>query len=114
MPIPDDWVLSCMSPFPFSSEDWDRVKDASIELVNASAADDPNLMASRFIELQAVLGDLRAKYGEHPILLETEADFCDDDAVALALYTRALKLAKANELPTNSILAPLHFRVRMG
>ncbi len=97
-----------MLPFPFRSADWDRVKNASIELVNASAADDPSLMASLFVKLQAVLGELRAKYGEHPILLETEADFCEEEVESLELYRRALALADAHQLPKDSIQSSLH------
>ncbi len=97
-----------MQPFPFCPDDWARVKDVTIELVNASATDDPSLMASRFVELQAVLGELRAKYGEHPVLLETEADFCDGELESLELYNRALALAEAHQLPKDSIQSSLH------
>lgn len=104
-----------MSPFPFRKDDWDRVKDASIALVNAELAEDPALAAAQFAELQVVLGELRSKYGEHPILLETEADFCDDDQVAVALYEKAMLLARHSELPFDSIQSSLEaLLVQMG
>lgn len=48
---------------------------ASLAIVNATFADDRVLAASAFVELRAVLRDLRTRYGDHPVLAETEADF---------------------------------------
>jgi hypothetical protein len=38
-------------------------------------ADDRILAASTLAELQAVVADLRLRFGDHPVLSETEADF---------------------------------------
>ena len=46
---------------------------------------------------------LRAKYGEHPVLLETAADFTEDASEQVALYERAKRAAITGRLPTCSI-----------
>jgi hypothetical protein len=92
-----------MDVFPFTQADWQRVEDASIPVTNAALADDAILHASYLVELQAVLEDLRDRYGDHPILLETEADFLDDPSLQLPLYRSAIRLAEQNDLPTFTI-----------
>jgi len=89
--------------FPFTNADWGRVKDAACSIVNAQLADDDALADSMFLDLQATLHDLRGTYGDHPILLETEADFCDDTEESIRLYADALSIASENDLPTGSI-----------
>lgn len=64
-----------MDDFPFSDDEWEAVLVASRDIVNAVFAGDRTLAASALVELQAVLADLRARYGDHPVLAETEADF---------------------------------------
>ena len=61
--------------FPFSDAEWEAVRLAALDVVNAAFAEDRTLAAAAFVELQAVLADLRARYGDHPVLAETEADF---------------------------------------
>lgn len=97
-----------MQVFAFSNEDWTRVKEVSIELTNAAPIADSCLNDSLFMELKAVFDELRAKYGQHPVLLETEADFCDDELESLELYNRALALADAHQLPKDTIQSSLH------
>jgi hypothetical protein len=92
-----------MEVFPFTEADWQRVKDATLAVLNASLADDAVLRASQFVEVAAVLEDLRARYGDHPILLETEADFLDQPSLRLDLYRSAIRLAEQNALPTFAI-----------
>jgi hypothetical protein len=92
-----------MVSFPFTQSEWQRVQDASTPLVNATLADDNVLHASLLEELLVVLGELRERYGEHPILLETEADFCDDPVLQRDIYRRAIELAEPNGLPTFTI-----------
>jgi hypothetical protein len=70
-----------MEIFPFTQADWQPVQDASAALVNATLAEDAVLQASQFAELEAVLKELRERYGDHPILLETEANFLDDPSL---------------------------------
>lgn len=67
-----------MQAFPFSQLEWQKVQDAVHYLVNASLMDDSVLTESLFTDLLAVLDELQTRYGDHPILQETAADFCDD------------------------------------
>ena len=92
-----------MDEFPFTGAEWGAVNDAVLPLVNATLAEDDVLHASAQEELRCVLNQLRVRYGDHPVLLETEADFCDDDAERVALYRRAIEVAVAHGLPTLSI-----------
>ena len=46
---------------------------------------------------------LRARHGEHPVLLETRADFAEDDVERVALYRRAAGLAAVHGLATLNI-----------
>ena len=92
-----------MNPFPFAADEWDLVSAASLRVVNATLADDDVLRASCFIGLQAALDELRSRHGEHPVLLETEADFTDDFPERDDLYKRAKVLALRHQLPTLSI-----------
>jgi hypothetical protein len=89
--------------FPFTKAEWDAVGDAALPVVNAGMADDPVLRASHLVGLLDVLAVLRGRYGDHPVLLETEADFAEDDASRATLYRRAAAVAEANGLPTLSI-----------
>jgi hypothetical protein len=89
--------------FPFTDAEWAAVKDAALPVVNAGMAEDAVLRASHLVGLLDVLAGLRARYGDHPVLLETEADFVDDDAERVALYRRAAGLAVGHGLPTLSI-----------
>ncbi|MBN9522744.1 hypothetical protein J0H58_30205 [bacterium] len=72
-------------------------------VVNAGLADDPALRASYLIGLRDVLAGLRARYGDHPVLLETEADFAEDTEERVALYRRAAGIAERHGLPTLGI-----------
>ncbi len=92
-----------MDEFPFTESEWEAVSDATLSVVNAVLADDATLRASLYISLLDVLNGLRVRYGDHPVLLETEADFADDDGERVDLYRRAADLATTHELPTLSI-----------
>jgi hypothetical protein len=91
-----------MDGFPFSRDDWSRVRDAALAVVNAVMAADDALRASQFEELQRVLAELRVKYGDHPVLLETEADFSDDPNEQQVLYQAAVRQACWDGLATYS------------
>jgi hypothetical protein len=92
-----------MEEFPFTELEWQRVNDASCSLTNACLQDDWILRDSLFAELSAVLDELRQRHGDHPILIETEADFCDDPSLQREMYGSAIQLAEANVLPTYTI-----------
>jgi hypothetical protein len=92
-----------MDEFPFSQEEWSEVEDASRAIVDSLFAGDDILQASNFVLLQITLEQLKKKYGTHPVLLETEADFIDDVESQLHLYENAIRAAQENSLPTYSI-----------
>lgn len=103
-----------MKAFPFTEAEWNAVSDAALPVVNAGLAGDEVLGASHLLGLLDVLAGLRARYGDHPILLETEADFTEDDAERLGLYQRAVGIAVANDLPTLSIRLSLARLLELG
>jgi hypothetical protein len=76
-------------------------------VVNATLSEDEVLHASRFAELCCVLSGLRDTYGQHPVLLETEADFTDEPSERVALYEQAKQAALAAGLLTYSIRVSL-------
>jgi hypothetical protein len=91
-----------MDDFPFSTGDWSRVQHAARAVVNATLAGDAVLRASHFEELHLVVAELRGRYGDHPVLLETEADFSDDPVERRNLYQAAVQQARQADLVTCS------------
>src|SRR5436190_12684219 len=91
-----------MELFPFSTDEWSLVSETARAVVNATLAEDEILHASLIEELHRVLADLRSKYGEHPVLLETEADFNQNVERRIALYEKAKHAALTTGLPTYS------------
>jgi len=89
-----------MHPFPFSEEEWSRVNQAAADIVNQSLMNDPVLHVAGVTEMCAILDELRQHHGEHPILLETQADFIGDKVQSRDLYRQAIELAVRNYLPT--------------
>jgi hypothetical protein len=92
-----------MNTFPFTATEWQGVEEASHRVLNATLSDDSILRASAFEGLLAVLDGLRSRYGDHPILLETEADFLEDPLQRVLVYRSALERATSAALPTLSI-----------
>lgn len=89
--------------WPYSEDEWERVRRRSHAVLNATLQDDHVLRDAAFVELQRMLGVLRRRHGEHPVLLETEADFTCDRNEACALYRRAGELARELTLSIPSI-----------
>lgn len=92
-----------MKEFPFTEPEWGQVMEATLDVTNATLADDEVLRGSCLVTLQQVLGELRERYGDHPVLVETEADFTDDEADRVDLYKLAIGSAAGHGLPTLSI-----------
>lgn len=92
-----------MEQFPFTEPEWGQVVDATLDVTNATLADDEVLRGSCLVTLQQVLGELRQRYGDHPALVETAADFIDDEADRVVLYKLAIGSAAGHGLPTLSI-----------
>lgn len=89
--------------WPYSEEEWQRVRRRSHAVLNATLQDDDVLRDAAFVELQRLLAVLRRRHGEHPVLLETEADFTSDRDEACVLYRGAGNLARELNLAIPSI-----------
>lgn len=92
-----------MVSFPFTSDEWEPLKGLALSIVNAQSAEDEVLAGSLTIQLLDHLDTLRARHGDHPVLLETAADFTPDPSDQAGLYRRAIELAGKYGLPTLSI-----------
>jgi hypothetical protein len=92
-----------MDNFPFTRDEWAVVSRAVAEVVQASMTGDEYYESAQFAVLKNLILRLRKKYGEHPVLLETEADFENDVHRQVALYERAIRIAVENALPSYSI-----------
>ncbi len=91
-----------MNEFPFEKDEWDRLTQLVYQYVTPILNDqDPDECALPII--QSYVEDLKDKYGDHPILIETEADFESDVVEQNYLYEKATKVAIKNGLPTLSI-----------
>ncbi|MDY3558535.1 hypothetical protein R5W23_005655 [Gemmata sp. JC673] len=92
-----------MEAFPFTSAEWDPLEDLADSILNASSYKDDALAESLRLELLERLAALRARHGDHPVLLETAADYTEAAAERAVLYRRAVEIAEAHGLPTLSI-----------
>ncbi len=92
-----------MEAFPFTDAEWEPLKDLADSILNAHSADDEVLWASLRLEMLDLLGGLQKRHGDHPVLLETMADYMEDAAERIPLYRRAAEIAEAHGLPTLSI-----------
>lgn len=92
-----------MDEFPFTQEEWDHVAEVVGRMVNASLAGEIAVHDSLMNDLDSILDELRRRHGEHPILIETAADFLDDPTERIRLYRAAVDLAERNRLPTITI-----------
>jgi Ni,Fe-hydrogenase I large subunit len=91
-----------MDKFPFSKDEWGEIEDISYEMVNSVYMYD-KVSTEIFSKFLAIIKKLETKYGRHPVLVETLADFTDDPKERKKLYTEALEIATKHGLPTISI-----------
>ncbi len=89
--------------FPFTQAEWSEVADVALLVVNSTLTDDHVLRASHLLDLLDVLANLQTRYGDHPVLLETQADLTENEGERIALYRQAAALAQTHGLPTLSI-----------
>lgn len=90
-----------MEAFPFTAAEWESVEDVAAAILNAALANDDVLRASLRLQILDAFAELRARHGDHPLLLELVADYTDgDDGARAALYRRAVELAESHKLPT--------------
>ena len=92
-----------MEAFPFTDAEWDPLKPVAEAIIDAVRADDDVLAASLRREMLELLDGLRKRHGDHPVLLETAADYTEDHTERSPLYRRAVEIAEVHGLPTLSI-----------
>ena len=102
-----------MTPDGISTEDWDRVHQLAIDIVNASSEGDPAASESAAVRLRELLDELQEKYGPLPSLLATRADYLEahdeQEYWLMAAYEQAVKLGDPKNLVwIASSLAGLH------
>lgn len=86
-----------------SMEDWDRVHELALAIVNAEDDSSEELVARK--ELLDYLDELHSKYGARPSLLATRADYLDDDVSGrLRLLEAAYALASEADDVRNQLL----------
>lgn len=76
-----------------SGEDWDRVHDLSLKIVNAEAESEENIYTNQLLQY---LDKLEGEYGALPSILATRADYVSDTKEQSALLRQAYALAEAS------------------
>jgi hypothetical protein len=84
--------MMIVTPQGISDADWDRVKELAVAIVNATQ-DDEEGGETETDALMTFLDSLEKKYGSHPGILSTRADFLSDPDEAVALLEEAYTLA---------------------
>ena len=87
-----------MTPDGISTEEWDRVHAAAVDIVNATVVEDDVLCAHHTQRLLDILDELEVTYGRIPSILDTRADYTDDPSVAISLYEEALAATEDPDL----------------
>ena len=64
-----------MTPDGIATEDWDRVHELALQVVNDSAEGDEAASDAASLRLRELLDELQEKYGALPSLLATRADY---------------------------------------
>jgi hypothetical protein len=91
-----------MTPDGISAEDWDRVHELALEVVNRSGEGEEAASESASLRLREVLDELQQRYGPLLSLLATRADYMErveeQEYWLLAAYDQAVKLSDARNL----------------
>jgi hypothetical protein len=101
-----------MTPDGISTEEWDRVHAAAVDIVNASAIEDEFLCAHHTQRLLDILDELEVTYGRIPSILDTRADYTDDPSVAIALYEEALAATEDPELTSLTLPSLIRLKIQ--
>lgn len=93
-----------MSQIP--PEMYERVRELALAITNATLADNDALADSFYQQLLAYHEEMQRAGASHPFLVETLADYTDDNHEALRIYQRALVMSRewGQEEPTQTIL----------
>jgi hypothetical protein len=103
-----------MTPDGIATDDWDRVHELALEVVNASAEGEDAASRSAALRLRELLDELQEKYGPLPSLLATRADYISNapeerDYWLTAAYEQAQKRGDMKNLVwIAASLATLH------
>jgi hypothetical protein len=65
------------TPDGITTEDWDRVHELALDVVNLSAEGDEAASDAAKLQLRELVDDLQEKYGPLPSLLATRADYVE-------------------------------------
>src|SRR6266516_3862086 len=91
-----------MTPDGIRDEDWDRVHELAVEIVNAGESEEGD---EHTAELLAYLDRLEEKYGLLPSIVATRADYVAEPRESLALLERAYELARERQDHKNMVYA---------
>ena len=84
-----------------------RRHDLSWQIVEASSKDDRRAGRDAYRRLSAFVRDQTRRRRSHPYIIEALADFTETGQKAIALYRRALRLARRRGIPGQTILLEL-------
>jgi hypothetical protein len=106
-------VERAVTPDGITTEDWDRIHQLALDVVNASADGDTSASDAASLRLREVLDELQEKYGPLPSLLATRADYVtgteERDYGLTAAYEQAAARGDIKNLVwISSSLACLH------
>jgi hypothetical protein len=83
-----------------NDEDWQRIRELAVDVVNASASGNDDVERSRLFE---ALDALERNYGRLPSIVATRADFVESPPEAVSLLTEAFALATAMDDAANEM-----------
>ena len=98
-------------------EMWATVVQAAGDMTNASGRNQRALGRKHYRELEALVRSQVRRRRSHAWVLETLADFTENNRKAVGLYRKALRLARLQGLAGHTILLELakrHFEIRGG
>ncbi|MBK1834932.1 hypothetical protein [Roseibacillus ishigakijimensis] len=79
-----------MTPDQLAPRDWQRIHQASLQVVNGVLWNDEILADKARAELRETLREMEKRYGRVPAILAIRADFSEDPEEAMALHREVL------------------------
>jgi len=95
---------------PIPPDVYNQVADLACAMTNATCADDAALCASLYQQLLAFYEDQRKRGALHPFVVESLADYTEDQTEALRFYREALSTSEPDE-PRYTILISMAERL---
>ena len=90
-----------MTPDGISDDDWDRVHELAVDIVNAGEGEESIALTGALL---AYMDRLEEKYGQLPSIVATRADYVEDPLERLALLEHAYGLALEQSDRKNLVL----------